>query len=137
MKRSNIVALTATLWFGASTALAALPAMQHQGEVQFVTGGVGEDEAESMRAAQAKFPLALEFVRRATPRDEYLADVEVSVLDRRGRSVLDAQADGPFLLAKLPAGDYTVKATYAGHTLDRKVHVTDHASARAVFVWAG
>jgi len=141
MKRSTLkplaTALSATLWFAAGPALAALPAMQHQGEVQFLTGGVGKDEAESMRAAQPKFPLALEFVRKATPRDEYLADVEVTVLDHRGRSVLDAQADGPFLLARLPAGEYTVKAAHAGRTLDRKVRVTDHASARAVFVWAG
>jgi hypothetical protein len=52
--------------------------------------------------------------------------------------VLDVTSDGPFLLAKLPSGEYTVKANYAGRTLEKVVHVAQPpASARAVFVWPG
>jgi hypothetical protein len=133
--KPSTVTLAAALALGASTALAALPPMKHQGEVQYLTGGVGQDESDSIKQAESKFPLALQFVQQATPHDEYLADVEVRVTDHRGHSVLDARTEGPFLLAKLPSGEYTVTATYAGRTLEKKVHVTDRASAREVFVW--
>jgi hypothetical protein len=129
-------ALAATLAFGAASALAALPPMEHQGKVEYLTGGIGKGESDSIKQAESKFPLALEFVQKAKPHDEYLANVDVRVIDHRGHDVLATRTDGPFLLAKLPSGEYTVKATYDGHTLEKKVHVVDRASAREVFVWA-
>lgn len=139
MKRFQLsslaVAVGATLALGTGAALAALPPLKTQGEVQYVTGGVGKIEAQSFQEAQSKFPVALEFVRKASPRDEFVANVEVRMLDAAGKNVLATRTDGPFLLARLPAGEYTVKATYDGRTLEKTLQVTDHASARAVFVW--
>ena len=132
----NLVA-TAALALAAATAAAALPPIQHQGDVQYLSGGIGSDESDSIKQAASQFPLVLEFVQKATPHDEYLANIAVSVIDHRGRSVLEATSDGPFLLARLPSGEYTVKANYDGRTLEKMVHVADHASARAVFVWPG
>lgn len=139
MKRSTLkpltVALAATFALATGAALAALPSVKTQGDVQYVTGGVGEEEAQSIEAMESKFPLVLEFVEKAKPHDEYVADVDVTVTDRKGRNVLMTRADGPFLLAKLPRGEYRVKATYAGHTLAKRIHVAAHASTPAVFVW--
>jgi hypothetical protein len=59
----------------------------------------------------------------------------VTVIDDQGASVLAARSDGPYLLAKLPDGDYTVRATYFGHTLERDVRVAASASARVALVW--
>jgi hypothetical protein len=111
-----------------------LPPLKAQGSVQYLSGGIGA-EAESIRQAQSRFPLALEFVRKAAQPDECIADVDVNVVDRHGKSVLTARSDGPYLLARLPDGDYTVQATYFGHTLEKLVRVAGSASARAVFVW--
>ena len=124
-----------TLGQGPGAALIPMPPLKTQGAVQYVTGGIGEAEYVSMRQAQCKFPLALEFARKAAHHDTYIADVEVSVTDEAGRSVLAVRSDGPYLLAKLPDGEYTVRATYFGHTLERTVKVAAHASARTVFVW--
>lgn len=129
-------ALAATLGFGAASALAALPPMEHQDGVQYLTGGVGKDQSDSIKQAVSKFPLALEFVQKAKPHDEYLANVDVRVIDHRGHEVLATRTDGPFLLVKVPSGEYTVKATYEGHTLKKRVQVVDRASAHEVFVWA-
>ena len=138
MKRSTFKLVTAAvLVLGAGTAAAALPPIRHQGDVQYLSGGVGRDESESIRQAESTFPLALEFVRKATPRDEYLADVEVAISDHGGRSVLEVTSDGPFLLARLPTGEYTVRAIYGGRSLEQQVHVADRTPARAVFVWPG
>ena len=123
-----------TLGQGPGAALIPMPPLKTQGAVQYVTGGIGEAEYVSMRQAQCRFPLALEFTRKAA-HDTYIADVEVDVIDRTGRSVLAVRSDGPYLLAKLPDGEYIVRATYFGHTLERTVKVAAAASARTVFVW--
>jgi hypothetical protein len=112
-----------------------LPAERHQGSVAFLTGGVGKDEAKAFEAAEKRFPLALEFVDRVGKRDEFVAGTEVKVTDPHGKTVLSTTADGPFLLAKIPSGRYTVAATYDGKTMTR--HVVAGAKARhpVVFEW--
>jgi len=87
-----------------------LPPEATQGAVTYRSGGVGESEAMAMKHAQASYPLSLEFVQRAHPRDEYLAYADVTIKDGAGHTMLDAIAQGPYLLARLPDGKYTVMA---------------------------
>ncbi len=125
-----------TLGSGTGAPPVPLPPLKTHGEVQYVTGGIGESEYVALRQAQCKFPLALEFVRRAGDHhDTYVADVDVVIADGDGAVVLQARSDGPYLLANLPDGDYAVRATYFGHTLERAVRVAAAASARVAFVW--
>jgi len=130
--RPLAVALIAALSGGA---LAALPALKTQGKVEYLTGGIGKDESDSIKQVRATFPLALEFLAEATPRAEYLADIDVNVIDGEGRSLLIVRAEGPFLLARVPPGEYTVRATYMGHTLEKRLRVGEGGSGPAVFVW--
>lgn len=113
----------------------AMPAVQHSGSVQYVTGGVGEDEAHAMRAAAPQWPLALEFAVQNGPRAQWLANVDVHVTDRHGRDVLSTTTDGPMLFARLGPGDYTVRADVNGKTIERHVHVAPGRTAKSVFVW--
>jgi hypothetical protein len=39
------------------------------------------------------------------------------------------------MLARLAPGNYTVRASAAGKTIERKVHIAPGESARAVLVW--
>lgn len=119
-----------------STDTASLPTEQVQGGVSYVTGGIGEDQAASFKRAAAAYPLEMMFVQKARPRDEFLADVKVSVRDRSGKSLLDTTAEGPFLLAKLPPGKYTIEAEYRGERKQQNVEVHSGTHRRAVFVWA-
>jgi hypothetical protein len=72
-------------------------------------------------AAARQYPLTLEFAIKHTPRAEYTANVHVTITDAQGQRLLDTRSDGPFLLAKLPAGQYTVMAERHGQTLARTV----------------
>ncbi|HEV7822488.1 MAG TPA: carboxypeptidase-like regulatory domain-containing protein [Burkholderiales bacterium] len=112
------------------------PAQGAQGNVSFITGGVGEDEAAAMKNAAAGYPLELQFVQKALPRDEFLADVKVRITDRSRNVVLDAVATGPYFLAKLPAGNYQIEADHSGVVKRHNVDVRPGRHARAVFVWA-
>ena len=53
----------------------------------------------------------------------YLSDVDVAIKDAGGKTLIQHTAEGPFLLAKLPGGTYSVSATYDGKTQSRKIKV--------------
>jgi hypothetical protein len=116
-------------------AVAPLPAEKTAGQVHYVTGGVGHEEAEAFRQAQRDYSLALEFGNQTQPRAQFTANVNVLIRDARGTTVLDAVSDGPFLLAKLPAGRYTIRATQNGRTLDRAATVAGGKSTHVAFLW--
>ena len=105
--------------------------------VSFVSGGIGEGEAQRLLAQGRDYPLTVELFEHATPRDEYTADANVTITDvRDGRIVLDAKAEGPFMLVHLPSGDYRVAASLHGRSMpEHRVHVTDGGHAKTTFVF--
>ncbi|KOF52476.1 MULTISPECIES: carboxypeptidase-like regulatory domain-containing protein [unclassified Achromobacter] len=120
-------------WLGA--AQAALPPLKTQGSVQYVSGGIGLDESESFKAAAKDYPLALTFAARIDGNADYVANVSVSIKNTHGQPVLDATAEGPYMLVKLPEGRYKITATYEGKAQEREVSVAKSGTARAVFEW--
>lgn len=138
MVQKTVVAVTVgTLMFGAAMAQDAemLPPVQTSGEVEYLSGGVGKDEATAIKRASQQWPLALEFAVKNKQHAYYTADVKVVVRDSKGNTVLETTADGPFLLAKLPAGRYAVEATLADKTLKKQVLVKNRQTAKALFLW--
>lgn len=119
----------------ASTAKANLPAVHRAGAVTYLSGGVGQTEAEAMKHVAKYYPLELEFLRKAKPRDEYLSDVEVRIKDAQNKMVLDVTSDGPFLLARMPAGKYTVSVEHNGKLENRVVQIAPQEHRRLVFEW--
>lgn len=114
---------------------AAAPLEQSQGDVTYLTGGIGSAEAAAMRKAQARYPLSLEFVKRAKPRDEFLANVNVTIENRAGNAALATTSQGPFLLARLPEGKYTVRVEDDGKTKVRHVTLAARKPQHLVFEW--
>ena len=137
MKRSVLfsAALLAAVSLPAMSMVAPnLPAERTWGTVTYLTGGIGSDESAAMIAARAQYPLALEFVHKATPRDQYLGAVDVTIEDSSGE-VLHATSDGPFLFARLPTGKYIVRAEDEGRVQTRHVRVTPGGHQHVVFEW--
>jgi hypothetical protein len=112
-----------------------LPAERWQGGLSFVSGGIGQDEATAFKKLAGSYPLALEFIRHAEPKDEYEADVAVTIRRGDGKTVLDVQSEGPFLLVNLPDGTYTVHAEKEGKPIQRTVRVKSDGHQRVVFEW--
>jgi hypothetical protein len=141
MKPTRAIIVGAISGLASSAAFAAsgasLPAEQQQGGIAYLTGGVGADQAKAFEQAAPRFPLALEFVEHAPRRDEFVANVDVKIIDRHGQTVLATRADGPFLLARIPTGHYHVIATYEGKTLKRAVEVGGKAARPTVMEWKG
>jgi hypothetical protein len=118
---------------GVGVALAA-PEVQQQGNVSFVSGGVGVTEMQEIKALAADYSLELLFVTQGKPR-RYLSSIKVQIKDAGGKVVLETESRGPVLLAKLPAGRYAVSAESDGKINRRTVQAGGRKSQRAVFVW--
>ena len=87
------------------------PMVKTQGAVQYACGGIGSDESTAMRAVMKDYPLSLLF---ATGNGEYVASVDVDINSTGDAPIARFKAQGPVCLIKLPAGQYTVKATLQG-----------------------
>ena len=142
MKRSAITVAATTLITSlmmASPVLSAdasaLPAEGIQGNVRYITGGVGEDAAAAFKQAAAKYALELQFVQKASPRDEFLAGVKVTIRDGANKVLLDATANGPYLLATMPPGRYQIEANSEGVMKRHSVDIQAGRHERVVFVW--
>lgn len=90
------------------------PAVRHQGDIAYVSGGIGDDEARALRAMASRFNVHLEFYNEAN--GEALSDVTLVVTDGEGKRLLRAVTTGPLLFIRMPAGRYSAHATYQGVT---------------------
>ena len=101
--------------------------------VPYVSGGVGLDSIDRLDALASQFNLKLVF---ALNTGVYLSDVKVTVADARGTTLLDTQSQGPWLMTKLPAGNYQIAATVAGVTARRNVAIGGARLSTVDFRWA-
>ena len=133
MKSSpRLISILAALAFPLGAAQAAIVESQHADGVRSLQGGVGEAEQQQMKAAAADYSLGLTF---AADSGAYLADVAVRVLDAKGRAVFDTVVRNPIVLVDLPAGRYTVEATYQGRTQRSSVDLAKGKSRALTLRW--
>jgi hypothetical protein len=107
-------------------------AMRDYRGVAYVTGGIGSDERERLAELAGDFNVRMIFAQGS---GEYLAGVRVIVTGEDGRTVLDAGAEGPLLLARLPPGRYRVSAAVGGARRDEAVQVAPSALKTVYFYW--
>jgi hypothetical protein len=104
------------------------------GEISYLSGGVGKPEREQLRAMEKEFNLKLVFTLAD---GKFVASVRVVVSDAKGRKLLEHVADGPYFMARLPAGQYSIAATYAGNSQTRKIEVAGGRLRSEQFRWSG
>lgn len=139
VRRMGGVLLSGALLLNASAAGAesvTAPPAQTQNGIEYVTGGIGAPEAEAMKALAAQYPLALTFAKRSEGHEVFLAAVAVVIRDAAGATMLEVNADGPYLFAHLAPGTYTVSATYHGKEMSKRVSVSETGSTAIALVWA-
>ncbi|SAL62125.1 hypothetical protein [Caballeronia telluris] len=139
------LSMTGGAWAQASSAAASdtssagntngggLPQIEQQGSVSYTSGGVGLDESKALLREQAQWPLSLRFTG---PTADYLSGVHVRIVDAKNGEVLNAEAMGPYMLVKLPAGSYTVYAKYKDQEQKHAVSVAGAGKAKAAFHWS-
>lgn len=131
MRVAATVATVAAL--GSTAAANETPEPATQNGIAYVTGGVGQDEVDALRAAASKYNLRMMFASRS---GEYLSDVDVTIRAAAAQPVLTVRTRGPFLYARLPAGQYRIDARYGSAEQRRSVRVPARGGVHVEFRWA-
>ena len=108
---------------------------QTQGDVTYISGGIGDEWQQSMEALRSQYNLHLLFAQTGT--GAYFAYVPVEITDASGRTVLDATSQGPFLYARLRPGQYTVTASYLGQAQSKAAQMPAVGGIDLNFFWTG
>jgi hypothetical protein len=133
MRWANTAIVAGSFVLGIATwSNAAVAAAGPAGEAAVVSGGIGLDEREALAAKARDHNVKLVF---ALSSGEYLSDVDVEISGAGGRQVVAHRAGGPWMFAKLPPGDYTVRASVDGNTQTRKVSVGKQGQKVVNFLW--
>jgi type 1 fimbria pilin len=91
---------------------------QTQGNITYITGGVGDSELAEFKAAAPDYNLQ---VTNSENNGEFVAGVFIEIKDKAGQQVLQLRNAGPLLYAQLPPGAYTLRAVY--QRVERVQHI--------------
>jgi len=130
--RRYLLSLAIVGLFSTMSVAAGMPEQRTYRSTPWMTGGIGADEANAMRAAASDYSLEMTF---AAQTGQFVSGVDVAVKDRVGEVVLQTNDAAPILLADLPAGRYAVEATWEGQTITRNVAVAGDGTSKLVFQW--
>lgn len=103
------------------------PQPQIQGDVTWMCGGIGTEEAAHMKEQAKGYDLMLTFAARD---GTYLADVDVEISNAQGESLLRTRCEAPIMLVDLPErGRYRLQADTGGVAVKRTVRISDRQSS--------
>lgn len=119
----------------ASKTLSQLPTAEHAGPITYLSGGSDARQADAMRHATASYPLELDFLWGRGAKESPIANVDWSLKNDKTGQAIAAHSTGPIVLATLPDGHYTLRATYDGKSLTRDVSVQKGKHDRLVLEW--
>jgi Carboxypeptidase regulatory-like domain len=103
-------------------------------DAYWVSGGVSADERDEMIMALPDHNLKV--LTAAEKSGAFLAGAQVVVRDAGGRTVFETSLDGPWLLARLPPGNYQLIATLGGKSQTRTFTVPAGGRREIFLYWA-
>ncbi|MCC7548821.1 MAG: hypothetical protein IT532_13730 [Burkholderiales bacterium] len=105
-------------WTGDKPQAIEIP-VRKQGGIEYVSGGSTDAEKKAMHKVANRYPMQLVFTGPDPTRE--LEGVKITVIDLRGDRIIDAVSAGPWFYFNPPSGRYTMKAQYAGESVERTV----------------
>ena len=129
---STICAGVAALLLSSTAMADTVPAAPNQsGNIEFVTGGIGDEERTSMEAVQNNYNL---HVISAGVDGAFVGNMHLTLLDNKNAHILETDI-GPLFYAKLPNGNYIVEGTHNNQTKSEKITVAAGKPNKVHFSW--
>lgn len=94
--------------------------------ISYISGGVGLDEAATIRGMAQQFNVRMHFVDSND--NSALSDVTVTLFNARREIVLLVLSEGPYLYLNLPQGAYRAVIRYGGSIFSRSIAVTANSA---------
>ncbi len=112
-----------------------IPPTQYSQKIAYITGGVGQEETIAILAEAKQWPLLLELSQLADGRGVWIFGANVKISNTQKQVIFDAQADGPYMLVNLDAGDYFIAATYEGTEQKRVISIKTGSPLKTSIFW--
>ena len=106
-----------------------------RGNIAFISGGVGEDEANAMQTMSKNWPLSIEFKRNLTCEEPSVAQVNLRILGANSEPIFESIINGPMFLGRLMPGNYGLSATKGEVTQTRDIQIYEGKSLHIVISW--
>ncbi len=103
------------------------------GEVTYINGGIGQEEADDMRAKAGKYNLRLYLSEGKLGHS--ITDALVTVTDKKGNVMLDSANSGPMLFLQVERGTYKIRAQYNDITLTKNITVINKRGTNVYLNW--
>lgn len=126
-----VFVMLSTSWF--CYAQAQIPDTQYSQGISYVSGGVGEGEAQAIVSEVKQWPLFLELSQLENGRGVWIFGAQIQILNSQKKIVFDAQADGPYMLINLPQGDYLIEARYQNTIQKKAVSIQSSPQKISIF----
>jgi len=99
----------------------------------YLYGGVGSEEREMIEARGKAYNVKFSFAAKG---GAFLSDVKLVIADAKSGELISLISDGPLFFIQLPAGTYTVRATFRSETKEiRALLVGKDKTVRRTLIW--
>jgi hypothetical protein len=132
--RGYMIVLAAAVVLSASAAWSQspMPEAYQQGDIVYVSGGIGEAETAAIESVKTDYNLN---VTSADKTGHYRGDTEIVIRDMKQNVLLDVTAQGPLFYAQLPNGKYVVEGISEDESRKQTVRIANGKTARVHFSW--
>ncbi|MDH3289145.1 MAG: hypothetical protein OEP48_15665 [Betaproteobacteria bacterium] len=131
LRRLVIVVMAAAL--APAAAAQQVERIMNRDGILYISGGIGVSSQERLKMLEPQFNLKLVFT---LTEGNYLGDVNVALKDAGGKLLLEHVTEGPIFMVRVPAGSYSVSATYSGSPQSRTIKAAEKLRTE-YFRWSG
>jgi len=111
--------------------MSGMPTLQREGNITFVTGGIGDEERDALKAVEHEYNL---HVMSAGVSGAFVGDTNLTIRTRQGEELLTTDA-GPIFYALLPPGRYVVEAEHGGQIRKQAISIGRGTAEHVHFSW--
>lgn len=101
--------------------------------IPYLIGGISADEVDAIRPYLSQFNLRVIFSEGTSGRS--ITDVNVNLYDTEGKLVFRLAGAQPQLLLNIPAGTYTILASYNGDKQRHKFSIGSDEHKKIILNW--
>jgi hypothetical protein len=102
-----------------------------QGNISYISGGIGDDEKAQLEATQSSYNLR---IMNADKTGHFSGDTRIVISDLQHNILLDATS-GPIFYANLPKGKYIIEGFSDGQSKKKTINISSSKAAHIRFIW--
>lgn len=108
-----------------------LPDVQQQGDIYYLTGGIGDEETKAMESERSDYNLQ---IMNADKQGHFSGSPHIVISDMQHNELLSADG-GPLFYTNLPKGHYLVEGSSMKQTKSQHVVIAGNKPTHVRFVW--